>query len=276
MAVVGVGLIGGSIGLAVRERGLARQVIGIGRRTASLQQAVERRAIDRFATDLAAGVTEAELVIVCSPVETIPTLVVDIANHCPPQAIITDVGSTKQAIVTDVARQLSSHRATFIGSHPLAGSEKTGVAHARAELFDGRTVVLTPTADTPAAACDRLQSFWSGLGARVVRMSPADHDAALAATSHLPHVIAALLAAVTPAEYLALTATGWLDTTRIAAGDIELWQQILRQNRASVLQCLDQFAKVLTSFTQALQRQDDAVVAELLALGKQRRDALAD
>jgi prephenate dehydrogenase len=135
---------------------------------------------------------------------------------------------------------------------------------------------MTPTETTPVAARERVERFWRELGANVVQMGAAEHDRAVAATSHLPHVVAAALAAATPAEYLALAATGWLDSTRIAAGDVELWRQILKQNRTSVLRSLEQFGKVLNSYSRALEQQDDAALAELLAAGKQRRDALAD
>ncbi len=167
-------------------------------------------------------------------------------------------------------------KAPFVGSHPLAGSEKTGVKHARDDLFRGRTVVVTPTASTPEDATARIETFWGTLGASVMRLSPQEHDQGVAATSHLPHLIASALAAATPVAYLPLVATGWLDTTRIAAGDVELWRQILGQNRSSVLQALGQFEKVLNSFTLALQQQDDVTISELLSTGKQRRDSLAD
>jgi prephenate dehydrogenase len=175
-----------------------------------------------------------------------------------------------------VAAAAVAGQAPFIGSHPLAGSEKQGVAHARGDLFEGRTVVITPTEATPPEASGRVEHLWSQLGSNVVRLAPQEHDRAVAATSHVPHVVAAALAAATPAEYLSLVATGWLDSTRIAAGDVELWRQILRQNRASVLRALEQFETVLDSFSLALQHEDDAALTELLLRGKQRRDALAD
>jgi prephenate dehydrogenase len=279
VAIVGVGLIGGSIGMSVLDRKLAREVIGIGRDATRLQTAVERQAITHFATDLAEGVAGAELVIVCSPVDLIPSIVGQVMKHCPATAIITDAGSTKQQIVAEVARlerTLTGPHATFIGSHPLAGSEKTGVANARHDLLRGRTVVMTPSASTDHAKLRRLEGFWTSLEAIVVTMDAGDHDEALAITSHLPHVAASALAAVTPEEYLPLVATGWLDTTRIAGGDIELWRQILTQNRTSVLRGLEEFAKVLDSFRRAIEQRDDAAISELLAHGKQRRDALAD
>jgi prephenate dehydrogenase len=276
VAIVGVGLIGGSIGLALRRRGLARRVVGIGRRMESLQQALERQAVTQVTTELESGVAEAEVTVVCSPVETIAELVRRAATACPPSGVITDAGSTKASIVAQVAADALPGQAPFVGSHPLAGSEKVGVAHARDDLLKGRVVVITPTDETPAEARQRVQAFWTALGAAVVCLTPQEHDAALAATSHLPHIVAAALAASTPHAYLSLVATGWLDTTRVAAGDVELWRQILRQNRACVLQCLEQFEKVLNSFNSALRQRDDAALTQLLSSGKQRRDAVDD
>jgi prephenate dehydrogenase len=156
----------------------------------------------------------------------------------------------------------------------LAGSEKTGVQFARADLLEGRVVVVTPTRRSRADDVVRVEQFWGSLGTQVLRKTPQAHDQAVAATSHLPHVLASLLAAATPRELLPLVAGGWLDTTRVAAGDVELWRQILNENRADVLKSLDKFAKVLASFRAALQRGDQAKIAKLLEAGKQNRDAV--
>lgn len=276
VAIVGVGLIGGSIGLAAKRRGLDGQVIGIGRNEDRLRRAIELGAIDRMTTELREGVSEADLVIVCTPVESIATFVRQTLQHTKPTTLVTDAGSTKETIVRLVEGQRQEGQAVFVGSHPLAGSEKTSVEYAAADLFAGRTVVVTPTDHSPPADVERLLRFWESLGSKCLTMSPAEHDQAVAATSHLPHVIAALVAASTPTESLPLVATGWLDTTRIAAGDVELWRQILAQNRGSVLKRLREFAKVLNSFTDALDGHDEEAVSRLLAAGKQQRDALAD
>ena len=266
--------------MGLRKRGLARRLVGIGRREATLRDAVECGAVTEITTDLAAGVAEADWVVVCTPVEQVPLHVAQAVQAAPAHAIVTDAGSTKRSIVRDVrcllATQPANAHATFVGSHPMAGSEKTGVRHGSPDLLQGRLVIITPEEDTRPEDAERLTQFWQSLGARVERLSPAAHDQAVAAISHLPHAIASLLAANTSEEDLRLAATGWLDTTRIAAGDVELWRQILTQNRDCVLRSLHQFGKVLNSFTQALEQQDDAELTRLLALGKQRRDALAD
>ena len=236
---------------------LARTIIGIGRNAHRLARARQLGAIDEAATQLELGVAKAELTILCTPVETIAGFARQVAAHCPASSLITDAGSTKQSIVEQLQDRWPADRAVFVGSHPLAGSEKTGVDHADGQLLVGRTVVITPTDQTPPGARQRIEEFWRDLGATVLAMTPAEHDRAVAAISHLPHVIASLTAAVTPERYLPLAATGWLDTTRVAAGDVELWRQILFQNRPRVLHCLDEFAKVLNSFTEALQQEDE-------------------
>ncbi len=273
VAIVGVGLIGGSIGLALRERKLARRVIGIGRRRESLEKAMARGCVDEISTSIAEGVKLASLVVVCTPVESIAEHVHEAGRHCPQGCLITDAGSTKAEIV-GAARSLK--RAQFVGSHPLAGSEKSGSEAASAELFEGRVVVVTETEHSEAAAVGAIEKFWQSLGARVLRMNPENHDAALAHTSHLPHLIASALAAATPEQLLPLTATGWQDTTRIAAGDAELWRQIFLANGASTLKALADFETVLARFRAALESTDGTLLAELLAEGKRRRDAVGN
>jgi prephenate dehydrogenase len=277
VAIVGVGLIGGSVGLALQQRGLAERVIGVGRRAATLRKAKQCGAVTDTTTDLPTGVAGADLIVVCTPVENVVAQVCEISRYCPDDAVITDVASTKDNIVAtlDLHWQKGSKNkhGIFVGSHPVAGSEKNGVQHARADLFAGRTTVVTPSASSPPAAVSVVERFWKGLGARVVRMTAAEHDKAVSAISHLPHVLATLLAAATPQEYLPLVGGGWLDTTRVAAGDVELWRQILTDNRLSVTQSLRDFSVQLKSFWQALSRNDQETIVRLLQAGKKNRDA---
>jgi prephenate dehydrogenase len=275
VAIVGVGLIGGSIGLALRERKLAGEVVGIGRRAANLQKARSSGAIDRSTVEIAAGVNRAELVIVCTPVASIGEHVREAAAACPVGALITDAGSTKASIVRSLNGALPRSVA-FVGSHPLAGSEKNGCEHARADLFEGRVVVVTPTRTTSEDNLQRTADFWSALGATVHLMSPSAHDRALAATSHLPHVIAAALARATAVEDLPLTAGGWRDSTRIAGGDVELWRQILLDNRKEVVKSLARFEKSLAGFRSAIERGDTRRLSKLLTEAKSIRDALGN
>lgn len=273
VAVVGVGLIGGSIGLALRKRELAERVVGIGRRQASLRIARRVGAVTNTTVDLPKGVAEADLVVVCTPVGRIIEHARAAAEHCRPGTLITDAGSTKQAIVAALDEQLAGG-CRFLGSHPLAGSEKSGPAHADAELFEGRVAVVTPTVNTRAEDYDQVERFWQLLGSVVVRMSPEEHDRALALTSHLPHVAAAALAATVPEQLFRLTGTGMLDTSRLAAGDVELWKQILMLNRENVLSALEQYGAQLRTLHQALRNGDFETVEEFLRTAKKKRDAL--
>lgn len=273
VAIVGVGLIGGSIGLGLRERGLARHVVGIGRRASTLRAARQAGAVTSTTLDLAKGVSKAELVVVCTPVGRIAADVLAAAQACPQGCLITDAGSTKAEIVAAVEDRLDD-RAHFVGSHPLAGSEKSGPTAAVGDLFEGRTVVITPTKATREQDSAALFALWSDLGANVVSMSASAHDRILAATSHLPHLAASALAAATPEGDLQLAASGWLDTTRVASGDPELWQQIFLANRAHVLAALGRYEKVLASLRRALERCDEKKLTEILLEAKRRRDAL--
>jgi prephenate dehydrogenase len=277
VAIIGVGLLGGSIGLALRKRKLAKTVIGIGRKKGSLAKALSRQCVTKTTTSVAKGVAAADLIIICTPVETVAQFAAEAAKACPAGAIITDVGSTKVTIVREAEAEigkLTKKQVAFIGSHPLAGSEKTGCEAAQAELFKDRLVIVTPTAKTHPDAIERISGLWKALGGKVASMSPDDHDAVLARTSHLPHLIASVLAAATPGGLVSITGAGWRDTTRIAAGDAELWRQILLANAGHTLSALDDFERVLSWFRSAMQTGDGQALAELLQQGKVRRDAV--
>ena len=274
IAIVGVGLIGGSIGLAIGERGLAKRVIGIGRRSSSLQKAKDRGAVTETTLDLAEGVREAQLIIVCTPIADIVATVKSAAAACASGALMTDAGSTKAQIVRGLRRL--PNEVHFVGSHPMAGSERKGPEHAQADLFEGRPVIVTPTRATREQDRRALKRFWSALGGRVVEMTPAEHDRAVAAVSHLPHLVAALLAASTPEGDLPLVSSGWLDATRIAAGDVELWRQIITSNRAHALRSLGRFEKLIVSLHDALERGDDAQLQRILSEAKRKRDAVGN
>jgi cyclohexadieny/prephenate dehydrogenase len=274
LTIVGVGLLGGSVGLAAKVRDVAGRVVGVGRSEAALARGRAVGAVDTFTTDLAAGVATADVVVVCTPVDRVAADVLAAARAAKPTAVITDVGSTKAAIVTAVRAELAARGARFVGSHPLAGSEKQGADHARPDLFVGRVVVVTPVGDADLAAAGKVERFWQALGATTVRMTPAEHDSALAVTSHLPHAAAAGLAGITPVDLLNLTAGGFRDATRIAAGDPDLWAAIFEANRDAVLHSLDRFAGRMDEFRRLLQAGDRAAVARWLAEGKRVRDAL--
>ena len=273
LTIVGVGLIGGSIGLAAKKRGLAQHVLGVGRDAGKLERARRHGAIDEYKLDLADAVRDADLIIFCTPVNRIAEQIRRIAGQCAEGAIITDAGSTKQEIVQAVEADLPQ-QVRFVGGHPLAGSEKKGADHAQADLFVQRWTVLTPTAKTPPDAVETVRSFWQALGSRVRIMTPADHDRALALTSHLPHLLASALAGILPDELHDLTATGFRDTTRVAGGDPEVWTPIFQHNRQAVLAALTQLEERLHAFRQAFASDDVARIDQLLTQGKRVRDAL--
>ncbi len=278
VAIVGPGLIGASVGLALRRGPWAREVVGIGRKAASVRKAASCGAVDRTTTDLERGVAGADFVVVCTPVSSIAAVVRDVIRSCPPTAMVTDAGSTKARIVQDVQRCFAAatahQRAMFVGSHPLAGDHRAGAAFARADLFDGRVAVVTPHAHAPTSRVNRVRAFWRTLGARVLTMSPAEHDRGLAAASHVPHVVASALASATPANVLQLVAGGWRDATRIAASDPELWQQILFANRSHVLRSLNRVERNLRGLREAIDRQNTKQLVRLLSEAKRRRDAV--
>lgn len=273
ITIVGVGLIGGSVGLAAKVRGVAGRVVGVGRDRARLEEAVRLGAIDTFTTDLAAGVAEADLVVVCTPVDGIAEQVVEAARACRPGTLLTDAGSTKGEIVARIDRSIRSG-IQFVGSHPMAGSEKGGVEHARADLFDGRTTIVTPSPTADEAAVFTVMDFWSALGSATVVLDPAEHDDAVAATSHVPHAAAAAVALATGRDLLPLTAGGFRDITRVAAGDPALWAPIFLSNRAAVLDNLAELTDRLADFRRLLEAGDGAGLVRWLADAKQVRDAL--
>jgi prephenate dehydrogenase len=273
VTIVGVGLIGGSIGLALRKRGLAERIVGVGRNQEKLEKAREMGIIDTATTSLEQSVADANLVVVCTPVATIVSQIQKLAANCRPGTLITDVGSTKTTMVHALIDPLAEG-VYFVGSHPVAGSEQSGYEHATADLFVDRVTVVTPTPKTRKEDEQAVSEFWSSLGSKVISMNPEEHDKALAITSHLPHVAASATAAVTPPEYLNLVAGGWTDTTRVASGDAELWRQILIDNRENVVQSIDQLIKTLHAFRDSLATEDEQKLIQLLIAGKKNRDAL--
>jgi prephenate dehydrogenase len=273
LTIIGVGLIGGSVGLAAKRRGVADRVVGVGRRWDSLERAQTRGAIDEATQDLATAVAQSEASIFCTPVNLIAQQVLSSASACQPGALITDAGSTKAEIVRTVETNLP-RTVLFVGSHPLAGSEKSGPEHADADLFCDRLVIVTPTERTLPEASARVTEFWQALGARVERMAPAEHDQALAWTSHLPHLLAAALSNTLPQELKRLAASGFRDTARLASGAPDLWTAIFAQNRAAVLRALDALEDQLSRLRSALSAQSCQPLYDLLVHAKRARDDL--
>jgi len=265
IAIVGTGLLGASIGLAVRRAWPECRIVGIGRRQETLDRAKQLGAVDETSLTIAGGVGGCELAIISTPVGCIAEQVSEVAQAAN-RALITDVGSTKQAIC-DAVEQRSPlpNGCRFLGGHPIAGGEKAGPEAATATLFENRAVVLTPTTTCDQAAVDTLRTFWETLGARVSCMSPQEHDRVLAMTSHLPHVLSTILATVcdrpTYGEYCG---TGYKSMTRLAGGSAELWRDVLITNREAICRAMDDFEKSCRELRDILAQNDAEAVMRFL------------
>ena len=267
VTIVGVGLIGGSIGLGLKARGLAKRVIGAGYRRSTLSHAAELGAIDEATLDLADAARRSDLVIVATPVGLIVEKVRLAAANAGERCLVTDVGSTKRAI----ARALRGVR-NFVPGHPIAGSEQRGNLAAREDLFEGALCVLTPPRACNAKAVAAVRSMWRRLGMKVVEMTPARHDALLASTSHLPHAVAAALVAATGREKARFAGSGFRDTTRIAGGDARVWRDILLANADKVGDSLRAFMKKCGELEAILDRRDGRRLEAFLSRAKEIRD----
>lgn len=277
VAIIGVGLLGGSIGLAFKQRRLARDVHGFVRRAESVTECERLGVVDRATTDLSEAVREADLVILCTPIAQMPELAKRMLPSLKPGAIVTDVGSVKGVVVESLESILNGAGAHFVGSHPMAGGEKTGASAARADLFENAVCVVTPSAISDSSAVARVENFWRALGARTLRLAPEIHDELVSRSSHLPHILAAALASyvLDPAaakEQSLVCATGFRDTTRIASGSPEMWRDIALANRANLARTLDEFIGDLQAFQRALKTDDAPAVSRFFRTAKQRRD----
>jgi prephenate dehydrogenase len=271
VVIVGVGLIGGSVGLALRSRGLAAQVTGVGRDIRALNQAKSQGAIDEATTVLSEGIKDADVIVICTPVSRIPGDIRRIAETASADALLTDAGSTKRSIV-EAAEGHPVAAGLFVGAHPIAGSERSGAAHARPGLFVDRVCALTPTPRTPRDRLRRAREFWRSLGCHLVEMGPSEHDEVLAFTSHLPHAVAAALAASVPAEWLALAGGAYRDVTRVAAADTGLWTAIFRDNRGPLLKALGSLQDRIAAFKYAVMTDDEDAIRRWWDEGRQRRE----
>ena len=273
VTIVGLGLIGGALGMALRRKRLAREVVGVSRRTATIAQAKRRGAIDRGTTSLEAGVRDADIVVLATPVDRIVPLAKRAARAMRRGAIVTDVGSTKGEIVRALEGRLPSG-VVFVGAHPLAGSEQRGLAAARPDLFDGSRCILTATRRTSRRALRIIRRLWQPLVRRVLVMDLPTHDRLLAAVSHVPHLVAfALVHAATPSE-LRMVPPSFLEATRVAKSDPDLWDDILLSNRGAIRSAMDRFDISWRTFRAALTRGNHRALAHLLRRASIRRRSL--
>lgn len=278
IALVGVGLLGGSLALAARDGKLARSFTGYVRRAGSIAEC-EQVGLRDFATrDLIAAVRNADLVVLCTPLAQMRALTERMLPALQRGAIVTDVGSVKGSVVTELEPMVAAAGALFVGAHPMAGAEKMGVAAARADLFRNAVCVLTPTRQTNREALGKVQEFWRALGARVLKLTPDLHDTLVARCSHLPHIVAAeiahyVLSPSLPKEQPTLCANGFRDTTRIASGSPEMWRDIVLANRDNIAAVLDVFISDLQKLRRAISAADTRKVEEFFGTAKERRDA---
>ena len=276
VAIVGTGLIGGSIGLCLKERGLATTIIGVGHRKVSINKALKIKAIDEGTTNIEKAAKQADIIILATSVNLIPDYAKKIIPLMKKSAILTDVGSTKDYIVSQVNNEIKStcdgEKPNFIGAHPLAGSEKRGIESARPDLFEGSVCVLTPTNLNSKKCITRLSNMWKALGARISIMTPSKHDEILALVSHLPHFVASSLASVIDEKHWKFAASGLRDTTRIASGDPELWLSISKQNKQKIIEALRCFSEEVECTINDLEQGNDKKLLGRLKKAKTVRD----
>ena len=274
LAVIGVGLIGGSFALGLKKAKAVSHVVGVGLNAANLMLALERGIIDAIAPDPAAAARDADLVLVATPVAQFPAVFASLAES---KALITDGGSTKRDVIAAARKALGKRIGRFVPAHPIAGAEKSGAAAAKAELFQGRRVVLTPMKENARASVAAVEAAWSACGAKVSRMDAEEHDAVLAAVSHLPHVLAYALvhdvAKRNNSEQLfSFAAGGFRDFTRIASSHPEMWRDICLANRDRLLQELKLYANELGSIRKLIDNGDGAGLEKLFAAAREARD----
>ena len=277
VSLIGLGLLGGSLGKAMLQGGLAKRVLGLVRREESIQQAQEAGIVPQAYLEPQEAVQEADLIILCTPVLQIPALMEKMLPHLRPGTLVTDVGSVKRELVDHLEPLLTSAGCIYIGSHPMAGSERHGLEHADPNLFLGATCVITPTATSPDASVQTIMQFWESVGGQPLIMEAAQHDQWVAHASHLPHAVAAMLAwrTLDPAQgalQAELCSTGFRDTTRVASGSPEMWADILISNRSAIGQSLQSHQEQCTELKQWLENNDRASILEWLAESKMRRD----
>lgn len=269
VAIVGTGLIGGSIALGVKRKKLAFKIIGLSRRKKNLSWARKNKVIDIASRNINV-LREADLVILATPVSRILSLSAKIAKIIRKDCIVTDVGSTKKQIVF----KLSKIFPRYIGSHPLAGSQKRGVINADPGIFNNSLCILTPTRNSDPRALAKIKKLWHALGAKVAILNPDKHDRILAFVSHFPHLAAFALIGMVPAEYLKFSPVSLKEMTRIAASDAQLWKDIVLSNRVNILRAIGLFKNKLIQIKSAIEKNDEHKLTKIFNAAKQKRERL--
>lgn len=281
LTIIGVGLIGGSLARALREAGAVGEVIGAGRDAAHLERARELGVIDRSTTDLGEAVRGADMVLLAVPVGAMEAVMRAIAPELSPDTVLTDAGSTKGSVIEAARRVFGELPANFVPGHPIAGTENSGVEAAFAELYEGRRVILTPTGTSSPEAVERVRAMWQAAGAVVTEMDAGHHDRVLAATSHLPHLLAFSLVDTLAKmdekeEIFAYAAGGFRDFTRIASSDPQMWRDICVHNEPALLAMLDRFEADLRNLREAIGRDDGDYLQKVFGRAKAARDRFCD
>ena len=275
VTIIGVGLIGGSIGEAIKKRRLADIVVGVGHRASSIDEALRRGAIDKGTLDAAKGASGADLVVIATPVCLIPAVAKEISHSLKKGCIVTDVGSTKSEIV-GLLERVFPKGVDFVGSHPLAGSEKRGISFAQDYLLKGSIVIMTKTKNTKNSSLNKVGRFWKSLGVgRIAIKSPEDHDRIVAEISHLPHVAAAAIVNTADDRSLEFASSGFKDTTRIAASDPGIWRDICVTNRKEIVKALDRYEKNIAALKKLIKSGSAARLKKEFERSKKRREKLS-
>jgi prephenate dehydrogenase len=277
ISIIGTGLLGGSIALAVKQRSMASKVTAFVRSDSTLKLCKRLEIADVVTQDIKTAVENSDLVILCTPLSQMTELATQMQPFLKPGTIVTDVGSVKGCVVTELEPILRKGGVEFVGGHPMAGSEKTGASSARANLFQNAICLVTPSPRTSAKAVAEIENFWKALGGNPIRISPDTHDDLVSRSSHLPHVVAAeianyVLSPVHPKEQAMVCANGFRDTTRIASGSPEMWRDIALANRKNLGRVLGVFIEDLQEFQLALEQKNVEAIEEFFAKAKQRRD----
>ena len=274
-AIIGTGLIGGSMGMAMRRRKLAREVVGIGRRTVSVNKALDAGACDTVTLDIAEGLEGADFVVLATPIRAFEHVLPDVVRSMEPGALLTDVASSKRSVIKTIRKALNGRDDVhYLSTHPMAGSEKTGPCAAREDLFEDCVCIFTPLPETGDECLAQMRSLWDALGAKIREMEPATHDRLVAHISHVPHLVAAALVDVVDEDELWYAGGGLIDTTRVASSDPALWCDIYESNSEAVCDALDEHIALVERMKELVRKGDFDALNELLATAKEKRDSL--
>lgn len=277
VCIIGTGLIGGSLALALKKSGFCRRIVGAGRTEATLKKALELGVVDDYETDFSLAVKDADIVVVAVPLSAMKNVFEQIAPALPSSAIVTDAGSAKQSVIKDAEAVFGAASNRFVAGHPISGTEKSGVTAAFTELYENRKVILTPVENTDADAVELVSAMWQAAGADVETMDAPHHDMVLAGTSHLPHVLAFGLVDCLNSlddvdEIFRFAAGGFRDFTRIASSDPVMWRDICLSNRDDILAMMKKYEDELKTISSALQENDGDALIDIFSRAKKTRD----